>query len=447
MDKYKFPPDRIYNVDETGISVVPKTSPKFLARTGKKQVGGLVACERGENVTAEICMSATGSYMPPSLIFPRVNRNELFLLNAPPGAWAEFHKSGYMQTDIFTRWMKKFIQFSHATLKSPVLLLLDGHSSHVKNLEVIELARDNGVIIVCFPPHCTHKMQPLDVGFNGPLNSYYGREVVKFQRNGNNVSLHNLFAIFDRAFVEAAKMSTAINSFKKCGLVPENKDAFAHEFKDPTSCETNSESFPSFESSQKSGGFTTVIKEIIFPKLPEAETPTTSKANEECISIPLSCLQPAFAKFLASATNSQFQLDQQPDVSINAVRANEIDDEIKNASFASSPVLSTPKFNKRGKAANITSDEYKENLIADKLRSMKKEKRKSTDENSNSRAKVPRILTNSNLNVLNADENSNLSMLENPFMEDLPFIDLLNYNDNDLKINYIHKRTLELDEM
>ena len=128
LDEYKFASKDIYNVDETGISVVPKSCSKVLALKGRRQVGGKVAAERGETFTAEICMSAAGSYIPPMLIFPRVKENNEFLEGAPDGAWAEFHKSGWMQTHIFVQWLKKFIEFSGASKSKPVLLLLDGHS-------------------------------------------------------------------------------------------------------------------------------------------------------------------------------------------------------------------------------------------------------------------------------------------------------------------------------
>ena len=77
-------------------------------------------------------MLAAGAFMPAMLIFPRVKENLEFMQDAPSGAWAEFHKTGYMQSDIFTKWFKKFVEFSHATPENPVLLLLDGHATHVK---------------------------------------------------------------------------------------------------------------------------------------------------------------------------------------------------------------------------------------------------------------------------------------------------------------------------
>ena len=55
MDKYKFPPQRIFNCDETGITTVQGKPSKVLAKTGRRQVGGLVSAERGQLVSVEIC--------------------------------------------------------------------------------------------------------------------------------------------------------------------------------------------------------------------------------------------------------------------------------------------------------------------------------------------------------------------------------------------------------
>ena len=47
MDKYKFSPQRIFNCDKTGITTVQGKPSKVLAKTGRRQVGGLVSAERG----------------------------------------------------------------------------------------------------------------------------------------------------------------------------------------------------------------------------------------------------------------------------------------------------------------------------------------------------------------------------------------------------------------
>lgn len=41
-DKHQLTPDRIFNCDETGMSVVPKTKCKIIAKTGRKQMGALL---------------------------------------------------------------------------------------------------------------------------------------------------------------------------------------------------------------------------------------------------------------------------------------------------------------------------------------------------------------------------------------------------------------------
>lgn len=67
-----------------------------------------------------------------------------------------------------------FLQhIKHVTpsMEHRVLLLLDNYSSHL-NVETLNLAKENGVVLVFFPPHCTHKLQPLDVLVFGPFKMY-----------------------------------------------------------------------------------------------------------------------------------------------------------------------------------------------------------------------------------------------------------------------------------
>lgn len=161
-------------------------------------------------------------------IFPRVRHNPELLNDCPPGAWAECHPSGWMQTEIFFSWFKKFVVFSGASKNSPVLLLLDGHHTHTKNIFLIEYARDHGVIMLCFPPHCTHRLQPLDVGFMKPLSTFYEGEVSSWLRAnpGRVVTQFQIAKLFGNAFVKAATMATAINSFRKTGIWPTDRNVF-----------------------------------------------------------------------------------------------------------------------------------------------------------------------------------------------------------------------------
>ena len=120
-----------------------------------------------------------------------------------------------------------------------MLLILDGHSTHTKILEIIDLAREHSVVLLCLPPHCSHRMQPLDVSFMKPLSTYYDQEPEKWLRNnpGRIVTTFQITELFGYAYVKAATSQIAANGFRKTGIFPTNRDIFlSHEFAaaDPT---------------------------------------------------------------------------------------------------------------------------------------------------------------------------------------------------------------------
>ena len=231
QEKCKFTPDRIFNVDETGITTVPNKPMRIIGTRGKKQVGALSSAERGQLVTVEICMSASGYYIPPMFIYPRVRMKPELMDQAPPGAIAEAHKSGWMQSGIFVKWFKHFCQCCNPTADKPVLLILDGHKTHTQNLEFINMARERSVVVLCLPPHCSHRLQPLDVAFMKPLMTYYAQEVQNWLRAhpGRVVTTYQIAELFRGAYLSAATLRTATKGFEKAGIWPVNRNIFQKE--------------------------------------------------------------------------------------------------------------------------------------------------------------------------------------------------------------------------
>lgn len=133
-----------------------------------------------------------------------------------------------MTTELFLVWFKKFVAFSKASKDFPVLLILDGHSTHTKNLDVIDYARDNGVSLLCLPPHCSHRIQPLDVSFMKPLSLHYSDELRMWLRSnpGKVVTLFQISMLFGSAFIQSASMLTAIKGFEKPGIWPPSPSVF-----------------------------------------------------------------------------------------------------------------------------------------------------------------------------------------------------------------------------
>ncbi|KAJ4451687.1 hypothetical protein ANN_03157 [Periplaneta americana] len=121
VEENGFTPKKIYNCDETGVTIVPKHRSKILSLKGRKQVGVLTSAERGKTITIEVCFNAAGITMASTFIFPRVRANNQLMTDFPPGATAEYHPSEWMQSEIFFSWFKRFVMWSRATKESPVL--------------------------------------------------------------------------------------------------------------------------------------------------------------------------------------------------------------------------------------------------------------------------------------------------------------------------------------
>ena len=170
-------PENIYNVDESGFTICQKPR-KIIALKGKKSVGAITSAEKGKNITVVCCISASGSYVPPMFIFPRVRIPVDFLDDLPVGSIAKGNPSGWISEPLFLDWFRHFINFVQPKQRiEPTLLLMDGHCSHTRNLELIKVAKENNVSILVFPSHCTHRLQPLDVAVFKSMNSYYDTEV------------------------------------------------------------------------------------------------------------------------------------------------------------------------------------------------------------------------------------------------------------------------------
>jgi hypothetical protein len=84
---------------------------------------------------------------------------------APAGSISDCHPSGWIQTDIFTKWFYHFVHFIKPSADDLVLMIVDGHYLHNKNFDVVDKAREHSVATLGLPPHSKHKMQPLGFGF------------------------------------------------------------------------------------------------------------------------------------------------------------------------------------------------------------------------------------------------------------------------------------------
>ena len=80
-------------------------------------------------------------------------------------------ENGWIEQELFFYWLKDLF-LKYIPPERPVMLVMDGHSSHYTP-EAIRGAAQMGVIVLCIPPNTTHATQPLDVSLFGPLKRHW----------------------------------------------------------------------------------------------------------------------------------------------------------------------------------------------------------------------------------------------------------------------------------
>jgi len=139
----------LWNCDETGLQ------EHFVQRRVVAETGSpcyQITCnEKGETTTVLVCFNAYGDYCPPTIIFKAKRLKPEWVIGAPPGSQVKVSDSGWITKEIFLEWAKAFVAFIPKTDSRPHLLLLDGHSTHIFNLEFLELMKANNVHPFVFP--------------------------------------------------------------------------------------------------------------------------------------------------------------------------------------------------------------------------------------------------------------------------------------------------------
>lgn len=226
LDRHKFEPKDIWNMDETGVTTCHDPQ-KVVAERGARQVSGATSAERGTLVTVAVAVNAVGNCLPPHFVFPRAKCRDHFLNGGPSGSTASANLSGWMTDTDFLCYMQHFHQYTRSTPEKPCLLVLDNHGSHM-SLPVINFCRENGIVLLTIPPHTSHRLQPLDRTVFGPLKRYVSESCAGKMRSqaGRPLTIYDIPSIVKEALPRAVSIANVCKGFECTGIFPYNRSIF-----------------------------------------------------------------------------------------------------------------------------------------------------------------------------------------------------------------------------
>lgn len=216
----------VFNLDETATTTVQK--PQRVIGPKGKSINKVTSGERGVLVTTCLIIFALGYALPPVMIFPRKKFKDHMIKGAPAGTLGLATPTGWMNAETFTETMAHFIKHASISTENPSLLVMDNHESHL-SIEALDLAKANGVTVLTLHPHTTAKMQPLDVGINGPPFKVFYNAAVEFwmlRKSGNPVTIYDLAELIGIAFNQVMKPAYISSTLKKNGIFPFDRNIF-----------------------------------------------------------------------------------------------------------------------------------------------------------------------------------------------------------------------------
>ena len=110
---------------------------------------------------------------------------------------------------------------------NPGLLIYDNHSSHIIIGSII-VAKESGLTLLILPPHCSHRMQPLDVGVVAQFKRFYAHYADVWQRSnpGRATTIYEIESLASSAIIKAFTLENIKPGFKSTGIYPLNSDVY-----------------------------------------------------------------------------------------------------------------------------------------------------------------------------------------------------------------------------
>ncbi|KAI1006687.1 hypothetical protein K3495_g1545 [Podosphaera aphanis] len=198
-------------------------------------------------VIATICVD--GSKLSPALIYKATSdgiqdtwldgfdsgQHKCFFSSSPNG-WTSHEHGFHWLTHIFEP------ETNGKVRRGWRLLFVDGHGSHI-NRKFLEWCQTHRILVACYPPHSTHRLQPLDVGLFAPLAAFYRQglnHLIRLTEGFTAMSKRDFFSIFWEAFEKAFTEKKINSAWEKTGIWPFCPSMVQNIFDQPKDLKRNS---------------------------------------------------------------------------------------------------------------------------------------------------------------------------------------------------------------
>lgn len=117
-------------------------------------------------------------------------------------------------------------------------------------LELVRRSREDNVVILGYPPHCTHALQGLDVLCFGPLKKAFHADVREFERlHLRGLQKEDFAGVFGAAFLRVFQPALIKKAFEVTGIYPFNPKVITTDKLAPSKTTCLKASFPQMHTS------------------------------------------------------------------------------------------------------------------------------------------------------------------------------------------------------
>jgi len=154
--------------------------------------------------------------------------------------------NGWTDSEIAVEWLKN--EFEPLTREKAAgkvrVLVLDGHASHV-SLEFIEFCILHDIVVIIYPPHCTHALQGLDVVCFAKMKKEWHLAIDTFEdQTMHAVEKEDFLSVFGSAFLKAFDKKTVLAAFRATGVHPFDPTVIKDEQMKPSEATSTKATFP-----------------------------------------------------------------------------------------------------------------------------------------------------------------------------------------------------------